>query len=492
MRSHNNLFLCALRSAFAMLLIVSGMVMLLLPPAPARAAENTVYIIRIDGEIELGIAAYLKRVLREAEEDGVAAVVLEINTPGGRLDAALDMRDAILDADVPTIGFINREAFSAGALIALATERVYMMNGAVYGAATPVTGTGEMAEEKTVSAVRSVFRATAELRDRDPLVGEAMVDASVVVPGLIEQGRLLTLTTTTAREWGYSDGTVVSRDDMLEQAGLSGASVVDTGIQFAERLVRFLTNPVIASLLISLGSLMILLDLFSAGFGVLGFTGIGMLATFFWGHFLAGLAGWEGVALVILGLGLLAVEAFVIPGFGVAGVLGIAALMGGMFMSLLGGEIVTDEALLRAGYTVGLAFVIILAGGVLILTFLPQATRFRGLVLHSQVGIPDTVLSDTAIKRRRRFWRADRPEDHIGPTAMTAQAPVNAESPARPSLVGARGVALSDLRPGGFARIGNERVDVVTRGDFIPEGSTVEVVADEGYRRVVRRIQDET
>jgi membrane-bound serine protease (ClpP class) len=482
----------AVRSACALLLVMAGVALLLIPPAPARAADDTVYVVRIDGEIELGIAAYLKRVLREGEADGVAAVVLEINTPGGRLDAALEMRDAILDTQVPTIGFINREAFSAGALIALATERVYMTSGAVYGAATPVTGTGEMAEEKVVSAVRSVFRSTAELRGRDPLVGEAMVDASVVVPGLIEQGRLLTLTTTTALEWGYSDGTVANRADMLERAGLAGVTVVDTRIQFAERLVRFLTNPIIASLLISLGSLMILLDLFSAGFGVLGFTGIGMLATFFWGHFLAGLAGWEGVALVALGIVLLAVEAFVVPGFGVAGVLGIAALLGGMFMSVLGGEIVSDEALLRAGYTVGLAFVIILAGGALLLTFLPQASRFKGLVLQSQVGIPDAVLSETTVKRRRRFWRAERPEDRLQPATTPPATSRPAETATRLSLTGARGVALSDLRPGGFALINNDRVDVVTRGDFIPAGSEVEVVADEGYRRVVRRIDNGT
>ncbi|HUG13736.1 MAG TPA: NfeD family protein [Thermomicrobiales bacterium] len=465
------------------LLIVAGMSLLALPQQQAAASSHAVYVIVIDGEIELGIGAYLKRVLREADENGAVAVILEINTPGGRLDAALEMRNAILDSPVEPIAFINREAFSAGALIALATSRVYMTSGAVYGAATPVDGAGEPGSEKVISAVRSVFRSTAELRGRDPLVAEAMVDPDIAVPGLIETGKLLTLSTAQALEWGFADAQVANRADMLEQAGLGDAVVVETSIEWAERLVRLLTNPLIASLLISLGSLMILLDLFTAGFGPLGLTGIGMIATFFWGHFLAGLAGWEGVLLVILGIALLGVEVFIIPGFGVAGVLGIASILGGMFISMIGGEIVTDEDIQRAGFTVAGAFVVMLAGGAVMLTLLPQASRFRSLVLKSQVGVPDTALTQQA-RRRRRWWRAEQPD--IGPPVPEPAAPAGAERDGIPSLVGARGTALADLRPGGFARIGGVRVDVVTQGDYIPAGAEVEVIADEGYRRVVR------
>lgn len=478
------MFHVAWRSLIGILLIVAGTVAAALPQHQAHASDHTVYVIRIDGEIELGVAAYLKRVLREADESDAAAVILEINTPGGRLDAALEMRDAILDSNVEPIAFINREAFSAGALIALATSRVYMTSGSVYGAATPVDGTGAAGDEKIISAVRSVFRSTAELRDRDPLVAEAMVDPDIVVPGLAEAGKLLTLSTTQALEWGFADARVSGLDDLLSQAGLEGATVIETSIQWSERLVRFLTNPIIASLLISLGSLMILLDLYTAGFGVLGLSGMGMLATFFWGHFLAGLAGWEGVLLVLLGLALLGVEAFVIPGFGIAGILGIVSILGGMFISLIGGEIVTDADIQRAGLTVAGAFVIILLGGALILTMLPQASRFKSLVLQSQVGVPDEVLPERARRRRRRWWRSEEPE--VGPVNMTPPVAIDASVQ---SLVGARGVALSDLRPGGFARINGLRVDVVTQGDFVPAGTEVEIISDEGYRRVVRQAE---
>lgn len=452
-------------------------------PHSARATEHRVVVVDITDEIDLGLVAYLKRALADAEDDDVAAVVLEINTPGGRLDAALEMRDAILDADVRTIAFINREAFSAGALIAIAASEIYMTPAAVIGAATPVTGAGETADEKVVSAVRSVFRSTAEHRGRDPLVAEAMVDPAIAIDGLTTRGQLLTMTTSEAQEWGYADGVVADRAALLEAAGLSGAVVDETGIRLAERLVRILTSSAIASLLFSLGSLMILIDLFTAGFGVVGAVGIGMIAAFFWGHFLAGLAGWEGVALVVVGLALLAVEALVVPGFGVAGILGIAAILGGMFISLIGDDIVTDRDLTRAAITVAAAAAILLVGAGVMIWMLPRTSRLRGLVLSAQVGLPDPAPE----ARARRRWLG---APSLEPPAPLPEAAATQETPNR-SMVGVRGRALSDLRPAGFAQVGDERVDVVTRGDVIPEGSLVEIIVDEGYRRVVRLVQEE-
>lgn len=465
------------RLVLGLVLLAAGLLGIITPPT-SNASQHVVYIAQIDDEIDLGLAAYLNRVLEDAEEADAAAVILEINTPGGRLDAALEMRDAILDSEVDTIAFVNREAFSAGALIAIAAEQIYMTPGAVIGAATPVLGTGETADEKVVSAVRTTFESTAELRGRDPRVAEAMVDPSVEIDGLIEEGRLLTLTTTEALAWGYADGVVEDRAALLDATGLADAAINDTGIRLAERLVRILTNPLVASLLISFGTLLILAEIFTAGFGLLGIAGAGLIAAFFWGHMLAGLAGWEGVALVILGLVLLVAEALIVPGFGIAGILGLAALLGGAFISLVNDRIVTDGALSRAGVTVGGAFLILLVGGALLLWLLPQTARVRGLVLQSKVGVPDEVPAP----RRRRWSGAGQPR----PVPVHHSEPPPATEP-RPSLTGARGIALSDLRPGGFARIGDERVDVVTQGDFIPAGAEIEVLHDEGYRRVVRR-----
>jgi membrane-bound serine protease (ClpP class) len=459
-----------------MLLLVG--VLLVSAPLARAQTNNTVFLVQIRDTIDLGLAPYLARVLDEAEAHGAQAVILEINTPGGRLDAALQMRDAILDTPVRTIAFVNREAFSAGALIAIAAKEIYLAPGAVIGAATPVDGAGDAGDEKIISAVRTTFKATAELRGRDPRIAEAMVDPAVAIPGVVEQNRLLTLTTEEARSLGYADGVAASRQELLAAAELASATLQETAPGPAEWVVRVLTNPAVASLLVALGVLLILADVYTSGFGAVGLVGIGLLALFFWGHALAGLAGWEGIALVLAGLLLVGVEVFVIPGFGVAGVLGIAALLGGLFLSLIGGEIVTGEDLARAGYTVGGAFLLMIAGSVMLIRLLPRAAGVQGLILQAQLG-----RAEVAPRRSGRLWRWLE-GSHL--EAHTAGVKVEQ----RPSLHGATGVALSPLRPGGIARIGSERIDVVTQGEYIPAGAAIVVIADQGYRRVVRRAED--
>ena len=465
------------RLLLAMLLVVAGALTLRLPPAHAEEEAGVVYVIEVRGPIDLGLAPYLARVLGEAKREGARAVILDIDTPGGRLDAVLQMRDAILDSPLRTIAFVNRTAFSAGALVAIAAAEIYMTPGAVLGAATPVGGSGEAADEKMVSAVRSTFRSTAELRGRDPRIAEAMVDADVEVEGLVRHGQLLTLTTIEAQQWHYANGVAADRTALLTATGLTGAVVVETAPGLAERVVRFLTHPVVASLLISAGLLLVLADLFTAGFGLAGVVGLALLALFFWGHFLAGLAGWEGVALVLLGLVLIAVEVLIVPGFGVPGVVGLLALLGGLFISLIGGDLVTREATVRAASTVGLALIMLVAGGAPLLWLLPRLPGLRGLVLQASVALPAPAGGRRSLILAGVRERAD----------LDAYDPMLAPEP--PSLLGATGVALSDLRPSGFARIGDARVDVVSRGEYIAARERIEVVADEGYRRVVQRVR---
>jgi membrane-bound serine protease (ClpP class) len=450
-------------------------------------------------------------VLGEAADNNAAAVILEINTPGGRLDAALQMRSDLLGADVPTVAWVNRDAFSAGALIAIAAEQIYMAPGSEMGAATPVDGTGEPADEKIISAVRATFRSTAEQRGRDPVIAESMVDQAVVVEGLVTDTQILTLTTGEAIEWGYAEGSAANLDELLSELGLEGANVIQTSPGWAEAVVRFLTNPVLASMLFSFGFLLIIADVFSGGIGFLAGAGALMLGLFFWGHFIAGLAGWEGVLLVILGLALIGVEVFVVPGFGIFGLAGIASVLGGLYLSVQGREIVTQEDVNRALGTVTGGFVIMVFGTLLILFLLPKATRFQSLVLAAQVDMPAPP-----VERRkrdfRRFFRSPQPEipgqDVQSPSPPPSPAPSRSSAsdddrrqsfiPAnlsrdegRPTLVGARGTALSDLRPGGIATIQGRRVDVVTEGDYIAAGEQIEVVLDERYRRVVRRVGED-
>src|SRR5690606_8204873 len=195
----------------------------------AQPGAPVVYVVPISGTIDLGLAPFLSRTIDEAREAGAAAVVLDINTFGGRVDAAVAMRDALLNSPVRTVAFVNQRAISAGALITLACETVVMATGGTVGAATPVmggTGQPETASEKTISYVRSEFRATAEARGRDPVIAEAMVDEDVVIAGLAEAGKLLTLTTTQAIDREVADFTADTLDAALEAIGLGGAEVV--------------------------------------------------------------------------------------------------------------------------------------------------------------------------------------------------------------------------------------------------------------------------
>ena len=189
-------------------------------------AWGQVWVLSIDEEIGSGTVSYLRKGLSEAAAAGAAACVICFATPGGYLDAATSARDVIMDAAVPTIAYVDREAYSAGALLAIACERIYFAPGGVLGAATPVyfdpTGRMEEAPEKVVSAVRALFRATAEAKGRNPDVAEAMVDREVEIEGLVERGKLLTLTSATAAEWGYSDGEAPSLEEALNMAGLAG------------------------------------------------------------------------------------------------------------------------------------------------------------------------------------------------------------------------------------------------------------------------------
>jgi membrane-bound serine protease (ClpP class) len=456
------------RGVLGVILIVIGLASLLATPVWGQQTDKQVYVATVSGAIDLGMTPYLKRVLREATNADAEAVILDINTPGGRLDAALAIKDAILGAEVPVIAYVNREAFSAGALIAIAANRIYIAPGGVIGAATPVDEVGEKASEKVISAVRTDFKSVAEFRGRDASIAEAMVDEEIAIEGLVETGKLLTLTSTEALKWGYSDGEAINLDAVLEAEGLADATVVRVDLSFSEGLVRFLTHPAVATLLISLGFLGLLAEITSPGFGVPGITGLLLLGLFFWGHMLAELTGWEGIALVVIGLTLIAVELVLIPGFGIAGLLGLGTFFAGLFMSMIG-QGATTEDFLRAGLVLLAAFGLMVVGAGMILKLLPRRSLFRGLALQTSLA-SGSGLEDSAGDGRQKE-ASSQPETYT-------------------SMVGARGVALTDLRPAGVAHIDNHRVDVVTEGDFIDEGSSIEVIADEEYRRVVRAIED--
>jgi len=425
-------------------------------PQPPRPI---VYVAPIEGVIDLGLAPFVARVLDEAAREGAAAVILDIDTLGGRVDAAVQIRDALLEAKVRTVAFVNRRAISAGALIALSAETLVMAPGGTIGAAAPVQmgmpgSAAQPVQEKTVSYVRKEFRATAEARKRPLLLAEAMVDADVDVPGVIEKGKLLTLTTDEALLHKVAEFRADTLDGVLQQLGLAGAQVRSASPHWAEQLVRFLTHPVVSSLLISIGMVGILVELRTPGFGVAGGLGLGSLGLFFYGHWLVQLAGWEELLLAGLGLVLLAVEIFVIPGFGVLGALGIAALLGALALSMVGaGD--TAVVILQTVWRVVIALLIALLASVVLMRAVPRLPFARRLILQSDLG--------------------------SGPAHGSAP-----ESDLR--WLGKQGRVLSALRPAGIAELDGERVDVVSDGTLIEADEFIEVTRVDGNRIVVRRV----
>ncbi len=420
-------------------------------PSVGETPAAVVYRVPVHGVIELGLAPFITRSVDEAEAVDARAIVLDLETPGGRIDAAQQIVDALRETDVPVYAFVNRRALSAGAMIALAADGIYMREGAIMGAATPVTGSGEKAPEKIVSVMRSEMRTLAEEAGLDPRVAEAMVDEDIAIEGVVEQGRLLTLTTAEAVRLGYASE-VADLNALLAAIDAPALAVHTTDVNWAENVVRFLTHPAVAPLLLSLGFLGILFELKTPAFGLAGTVGIASLAAFFGSRYIVGLAGWEELLLIAAGIVLVAVEVFVIPGFGVAGVAGALALGAGIMLSLVGIAATPAEW----GQAAGVLSLSLLVGIIIawaLLRKLPKTGRF------TKTGL---MLGGTT----------DRESGYLS-------------QPSRADLIGSVGIALTDLRPSGAARFGEERVDVVSDSSWISAGTPVRVVRAEGYRHVV-------
>ena len=360
---------------------------------PALAQPTEVHVIDISGEIDLGVAAFLERQIDEALSSGAGAFVVVMDTPGGRVDAAITMRDALLATELPTFTLVDTTALSAGALIALATDTIFMTPGSVIGAATPINGaTGETADAKTISAVRGLFESTAEATGRDASYAAAMVDPNVEIKEVVSSGDLLTLTASSAVQSGLATAEIESLDDLLHELGVDPGSVDVVSPGLLETLSRFITSPAVAGLLLLAAIGLLIAEVTTGSGGLFALGGITVFALFFWGHLLAKLAGWEDAVLLAIGIVLIAVEIFVIPGFGIAGVAGTVALVAGMVTSLVGRNL--DFAPSGTLRTAVLTVVISLVGAGVVVALLirfvfrnsrPQRVD-RGIMLRSTVA----------------------------------------------------------------------------------------------------------
>lgn len=425
------------------------------PLALDSVGAGPVYRVALDGMVDTGLSRYLDRAVAEAEAADAAALVIAMDTYGGLLDAADAIRSRLLAATVPVVVVVDRNAASAGALIAYAADRIVMVPGASMGAATAVDATGEAAPEKIQSYTRGLMRATAEATGRDPRIAEAMVDPRIAIEGVTEAGSLLTLSAVEAERLGVADAVLPSTDAAVAALGLASRDTVDHHASGAERLLRVLGMPAVASvlMLMMLGGLYA--EMKAPGLGLPGLVALVGAALFFAPHYLLGLVeSWE-IVLFVAGVGLLALELFVIPGFGVAGIAGLVLMVGALFLGLVpnDGVALPDAATVsRALATLATSLVLLVLLAISLARLLPSSSRFNRLVLAP------------ALSAAEGYTAADTDE----------------------TLIGATGTALTPLRPAGTALVGDRRVDVVSEGPMVSAGTPVEVVSVRGSRVVVR------
>ena len=419
-------------------------------------SQKQVYLGVIEGEIDLGLAPYIKRIISEAEKENADAIIFKINTFGGRVDAATQIKDAILGSKLQTIAFINNRAISAGALIALSCKNIVMVPGSNIGAATVVDQTGQKVGEKYQSYMRSEMRSTAERNGRRTDIAEGMVDERVVVEGLDDSTRLITLTSEEALKYKIADYIESDLKAVLARFDLTGADIITQKTNWAEDVVRFINNPIISSLLIMIGLLGLFAEIKTPGWGLPGTAGIIALALFFGSSYILELASLLEIILFVSGLILLAMEIFVIPGFGFAGIGGIVLIIVSLFLALISNEIYFDSESISAAIIqlsgVLVATIILIA---VLLKYLPKSTMFSKLILSEE---------ETAEKGFVSY-------------------------PSDKQLLGAEGVALTTLRPAGTAEINGARVDVVADWDYIEKGSRIKVLRVEGVKVVVKEMK---
>lgn len=419
--------------------------------------QKLVYLADIDGEIDLGLAPYITRVVSEAEKNNASAIIFKINTFGGRVDAATQIKDAILSSKILTIGFINNRAISAGALIALSCNKIAMVPGSSIGAATVVDQSGEKVGEKYQSYMRSEMRSTAERNGRRTDIAEGMVDERVVIEGLTDSTHLITLTSEEAYKYKIADTLITDYRNVLTAFNLKNAEIVHVSSNWAEEVVRFLNNPIISSILIMIGFFGLMAEIKTPGWGLPGTAGLIALILFFGSSYILQLASMLEILLFVLGLVLLLAEIFIIPGFGVTGVSGIALILVSIFLALLGSDPFLDmKTVSMAIIQLSVSLVAALTGIFLLAKFLPKSTAFSRLVLAE---------TQTADKGFVSF-------------------------PSDTNLIGKTGIAYTTLRPGGTALIDDRKVDVVADSEYIEKDKKIKVIRVEGIKVVVTAVKD--
>lgn len=423
----------------------------------APAGSEALYIVRVDGMIDNALARYIDRAVDEAEAAN-ATVFLHMDTFGGLVDAADVIRKRLLDAQVPIVTLIDKNAASAGALISIASNTIHMVPGSSIGAATVVQGgSGEAAPDKYQSYMRGLMRATAEARGRNPQIAEAMVDESIFVAGISDSGKVLTLSAEEALRVGIADEIVDDLSASIATMNLENVSRIDHQTSGVERFLRFFGSPVVQSILMMMMLGGLYFELQTPGVGFPGLMSAIGASLFFAPNYLYGLVEvWE-VALFVLGVILIILELLVFPGFGISGILGGTLVLGSLVISMVG----------NVGFSFPDSTAVYRAINTLVISFF--LTVGVSLYVGKRIVRQGSALSKLVLQPE-----LDRSSGYVSAVSHV-------------ELVGAVGETLTPLRPSGVADIGGVRVDVVSQGDFIASGERIEVIRVQGSRVLVKR-----
>ena len=449
------------------------------PAAPA--GEDLTYVIPIKGMIERGLLYSFRRAMKEAEERGAGAIVIDMDTPGGKLQSAEEIVLLLLQTKIPTYTFVNPRAISAGAIISFATDEIYMTPTGLIGDAMPIMMSPipmsapkeptDGLREKIMSPTIALVRSSAQAKGHDPELGAAMIRPEleykigdrIICPA----GELLTLTSQEAVERIRENdqpllakAIVETLEDCLKAIGRENSTIVRISISPAEKIARVIEGFPVSSILMGLGLLGLWIEFKTPGFGFPGIAGLICLALWFWGHNIAGLAGNMELFLFAIGAVLLLLEIFIIPGFGLAGISGMGLIFLSIILSMVHElpsrdigipltfkPVKWEEAIIK----MGMSAAITVSLAILLARYLPSTSIFRHLALSTEVSKDEGYQSAQEHKE----------------------------------LIGARGVAVTPLRPAGIGEFRDERINVVSRGSFIDKDASIVIAETHGNRIVV-------
>lgn len=422
---------------------------------------DKIFTFKIDTDIDPAMNRRVKLALEKAENEESDLIIIEMDTYGGAVNDADDIRTMILESKIPVYVYINKDAASAGALISIACDKIFMAPGGSIGAATVVNGTdGAAAPDKYQSYMRSMMRSTAEAKGRDPKIAEAMVDEKIEIEGISEAGSVITFSVSEAEKYGFSDGVYDSFDDLIQGQGLSNSEVIAYETDLVEQIIGFFLNPAVSGflILIIIGGIYFELQTPGIGFPILA----SMIAVilYFTPYYLNGLAeNWEIIVFVV-GIILLALELFVIPGFGIFGILGITCILAGLVLGMLPNQNFDFE-------------------------FVPAADLFAALLTVILAAIASVGIV---------FWLTPKVNEWKAFSAITLAGTQQKQDGYTSTfysndLLGQVGKVHSRLRPSGRVEIEGEIYDASSRGEFLDKGEPIIVISTEGTSLKVKKYE---